>query len=129
MALRHIAAIFLGLIALTATAAPVPNIHNSNRAFQKNPSGGIQQLVAKDPKDADLIAAIRADLEAEAQRFGNGDYGKGKGVRYLKAVKPAQISIIYRNVTAGAAIDYEGNDAAGVDAIHKWLDAEISAQD
>lgn len=124
--MRYIAAAFLGLVTLTATAAPVPNIHNSTRAFQKNQSGGIQQLLAKDVNDKGLIAAIRADLEAEAQRFGNGNYGKGPGAKYLRVIKRSEISIIYRNLPAGAAIDYVGNDAAGVDAIHKWLDDEIS---
>lgn len=102
------------------------NVHNSTHVFQKNQYGGIQQILVKDPNDKGLIAAIRANLEAEAQRFGNGDYsGPFKGVRYLKAVKPGQIAITYRNVQAGAAIDYVGVDAAAVDAIHKWLDAEI----
>jgi len=95
-----------------------------------NQTGGIQQVVAKDPNDKQLVAAIRAYLEAEAQRFGNGDYsGHFKGVRKLKAIKPGQIAITYRNVPAGAAIDYVGADAAAVDAIHTWLDAEISDQE
>ena len=106
------------------------NGHNSTQAFQKNQSGGIQQVVAKDPNDKALVTAIRSYLEAEAERFGKGDYsGPFKSLRYLKAVKPGQIGIVYRNVQAGAAIDYVGADAAAVDAIHKWLDAEISNQE
>jgi len=120
---------FLSYVTAIA-AAPAPaapfNGHNSTQAFQMNQSGGIQQVVAKDLNDKQLVAAIRSYLEAEAQRFGNGDYsGHFKGVRNLKAVKPGQIAITYRNVPAGAAIDYVGADAAAVDAIHKWLDAEI----
>lgn len=128
MRIRSVTAAFLCLFALAAIAAPTPNAHNSTQVFQKNQAGGLQQVVAKDPNDKDLAAAIRAKLEAEAQRFGDGDYGKVPGAKYLKAVKPSQIAIVYRNVPAGAAIDYEGRDAAGVDAIHKWLDAEIDSQ-
>ncbi len=122
------AAAVLCLIALAAIAAPAApfNDHNSTQAFQKNQAGGFQQVTAKDPDDKALVAAIHSYLEAEAQRFGDGDYsGRFKGVRNLKAVKPAQIHIVYRNVQAGAAIDYVGADTAAVDAIHKWLDAEI----
>jgi hypothetical protein len=123
-----IATVLLCLLPLAAIGAPAApfNGHNSTQVFQKNPSGGIQQVVAKDPNDKPLVAAIRAYLEAEAQRFGTGDYsGRFKGVRHLKAVKPGQIRIIYRNVQAGAAIDYVGTDTASVDAIHTWFDAEI----
>ncbi|HEV2111906.1 MAG TPA: hypothetical protein VGT99_11175 [Gammaproteobacteria bacterium] len=129
---RMTATAILCLIMLAAIGAPaVPfNRHNSTQVFQKNQSGGIQQVVAKDSNDKALVAAIRSYLEAEAERFGKGDYsGPFKGVRYLKAVKPGQISIIYRHVSAGAAIDYVGADTAAVDAIHKWLDAEISDQE
>jgi hypothetical protein len=142
---------FLCAFALAAVAAPhartpapvqqaapaLPfNDSNSSQAFQKNQSGGIQQLVANDPKDQALIAAIRAQLEAQAARFGQGDYSgivkiSGKDIpagQYLSA-KAGQIGIIYRNVPAGAAIDYQGRDAAAVAAIHDWFDAQLSADD
>lgn len=134
-----IATTFLCLFTLAASGAPIMpfNAHSVTHVFQKNQSGGIQQEVAKDPNDQNLIAAIRTHLEAEAQRFGDGQYsdpawthGKAMpGVKYLSAIKPGQMAITYRNVPGGAAVDYVGRDAATVDAIHKWLDAEISAQE
>src|ERR1700743_1813917 len=140
--MRYQATIIMGFLcafSLAAVAAPhartpapvqqaapaLPfNDSNSSQAFQKNQSGGIQQLVANDPKDQALIAAIRAQLEAQAARFGQGDYSgivkiSGKTIpagRYLSA-KAGQIGIISRNVPAGAAIDYQGRDAAAVAAI------------
>ena len=134
-----ISATLLCFFTLAAVAAPVMpfNPHSITHAFQKNQTGGIQQITAKDPNDKDLIAAIRTHLEAEAERFGNGQYsdpawthGKAMpGVKYLNSIKPGQMAITYRNVPGGAAVDYVGNDAATIDAIHKWLDAEISDQE
>jgi hypothetical protein len=150
--MRHqaaIAATIIGLFTLAAIATPTArqqevaqkgamvmpfNVHNSTHMFQKNPSGGIQQVIAKNPKDQKLIEAIRDHLLMEAERFGKGDYsdpmkihGKGMpGVKYLSAVKPGQIAITYRNVPSGAAVDYVGADAATVGAIHKWFDAQLS---
>ena len=144
-----IAATFLYLFTLAAVGAPTArqeeiaqkgakampfNVHNSTRVFQKNTYGGIQQVLAKDPNDKDLIDAIRTHLETEAERFSRGDYSDptkihGKdmpGVQYLRKVKPGQIAITYRNLPTGAAVDYVGRDAATVDAIHKWFDAQLS---
>jgi hypothetical protein len=144
-AMRYVtAAIFLSLFALTANGAPArqqasaPTIpfdaQDATQAFQMSQSGGIQQLTAKDPHDKALIAAIRKYLESEATRFGSGDYTgplkiEGKDIptaQYLKAIGPGQMSIIYRNVGSGAAIDYVGRDKASVDAIHAWFDALLS---
>ena len=139
---------FLCLFAMAAVAAPAArqpvakpatpfNAQNSTQAFQKSQSGGIEQVVAKDPNDKALIAAIRAYLEAQAARFGNADYTgplkmEGKDVpaaQYLKSVAPGQMSITYRMVGAGAAIDYVGKDASTVAAIHDWFDALFDADD
>ena len=131
-------ALFVAFIscAVATIAAPIMpfNARSTNHVFQKNQSGGIQQVTAKDPNDKDLVAAIRTHLEMEAARFGKGEYadpawthGKAMpGVKYLSAIKPGQMAITYRNVPGGAAVDYVGNDAATVDAIHKWLDAQPS---
>lgn len=144
-----IAASVLSLFTLAAIGAPTArqqevahkgamvmpfNVHNSTHVFQKNTYGGIQQVLAKDPNDKDLVAAIRMHLEMEAERFGKGDYSDPMkihgmsmpGLQYLSKVKPGQIAITYREVTAGAAVDYVSRDAATVDAIHKWFDAQLS---
>jgi len=109
------------------------DVHNSTHVFQKTSTGGIQQVVAKDPKDQALVAAIRKHLEMEAERFGRGDYSDPMkihgmdmpGVQYLSKLKPGQIAITYRNVPAGAAIDYVARDQASLDALHKWFDAQL----
>jgi hypothetical protein len=146
--MRIVTTLIISLFVLSAFAAPTPrqqavaqkgamvmpfDVHNSTHVFQKNTTGGLQQVLAKDPKDQALIAAIRQHLEMEAERFGRGDYSDPMkihgmampGVQYLRKLKPGQIAITYRNLPAGAAVDYVGHDAATVDAIHKWFDAQI----
>lgn len=110
------------------------NIHNSTHVFQKTAEGGVQQVVAKDAADKDIIDAIRGHLSMEADRFRKGDYSDPMkihgmdmpGVQYLSAVKPGQITIVYRDVPNGAEIHYTGKDGATVEAIHKWFDAQLS---
>ncbi|HEY3644212.1 MAG TPA: hypothetical protein VGM16_02640 [Gammaproteobacteria bacterium] len=135
LAMRYpalISSIFLALVAvaaLGAPAAPAVTPHNSTHVFQKNTYGGLQQWLAKDASDKHLVSAIRARVLAEAERFGKADYGRATpGARYLRGIKAGQLDITYRELPAGAAIDYAGRDAASVDAIHKWLDAEIDAE-
>jgi len=110
------------------------NVHNSTHVFLKTPEGGTQQVIAKDAADHDLVAAIRQHLVMEAARFGQGDYSDPMkihgmdmpGVQYLVQVKPGQIGIVYRDLPAGGEIRYMGKDAATVDAIHRWFDAQLS---
>lgn len=129
-------ALFLSLASIPALAAPAAadsalpfNAKNSNQAFQKNTSGGIHQILADDPKDKVLIAAIRSYVEAEAARFGAGDYGKVPGLQYLDSIKPGHLHVVYRQLLTGGAVDFIGDDGTTIDAIHKWLDAEFDAQD
>lgn len=124
-----VAVTLLCLFALAASAAVPFTAQNSNQAFQKNTSGGIHQILANDPKDKALIAAIRGYVEAEAARFGAGDYGKDTpGAGYLNSIKPGHLHVVYRQLLTGAAVDLIGDDGTTIDAIHKWLDAEADAQ-
>jgi len=110
------------------------DIHNSTHVFQKTVDGGLQQVVAKDPKDQDIVSAIRTHLSMEAQRFTKGDYSDPMkihgmdmpGVQYLSDVRPGQIAIVYRELPNGAEVRYTGKDSDTIAAIHKWFDAQLS---
>jgi len=110
------------------------DVHNSTHVFQKTPDGGLQEVVAKDPKDTFLIGAIRTHLSMEAARFSKGDYSDPMkihgmdmpGLRYLSAVKPGQMTVSYRELPDGAEIRYTAQDPATVAAIHRWFDAQLS---
>ena len=110
------------------------NGQNSKHVFQKMPDGGLQQVLANDASDKDLVVAIRGHLSMEAARFQKGDYSDPMkihgmdmpGVQYLSSIKPGQIVIIYRDLPNGAEVHYTGKDADTIAAIHKWFDAQLS---
>ena len=116
-------------------AAVMPfNVHSTTHVFLKGAAGGTQQVIAKDGSDQGLVAAVRTHLSYEAARFAHGDYSDPAkmhgvhmpGLEYLSSVKPGQMEIVYRELPGGAEIRYSGKDAATVDAIHKWFDAQLS---
>lgn len=110
------------------------NGQNSKHVFQKVPDGGLQQVIAKDASNTDLVEAIRGHLSMEANRFKKGDYSDPMkihgmdmpGVQYLSNIKPGQIVITYRDLPNGAEVRYVGKDAATITAIHNWFDAQLS---
>jgi len=110
------------------------NGQNSKHVFQKMSDGGLQQVIAKDASDKELVGAIRGHLSMEADRFKKGDYSDPMkihgmdmpGVQYLSSIKPGQIVIAYRDLPNGGEIRYTGKDTATVTAIHKWFDAQLS---
>ena len=48
------------------------------------------------------------------------------GLAELKAAKPGQIGIAYRDVKDGAELTYNTSDASLVVALHQWFDAQLS---
>lgn len=48
------------------------------------------------------------------------------GLAELKAAKPGQLAIIYREVNDGAELTYKTKDPHLVEALHRWFDAQLS---
>lgn len=48
------------------------------------------------------------------------------GLAQLKAAKPGEISIAYRDVKGGAELTYRTRKAELVSALHAWFDAQLS---
>jgi hypothetical protein len=48
------------------------------------------------------------------------------GLAGLKAAKPGQVSIDYKDVDGGAELTYRTADAKLVAALHQWFDAQLS---
>lgn len=102
--------------------------------FTKTAEGGIQRVVAKNVADAQQVKLVREHLRDIQTRFLKGDFSgpthihgaEMPGLAVLKAAKPGQVAIDYKDVHAGAELTYRTSDAKLVSALHQWFDAQLS---
>lgn len=102
--------------------------------FTRTNSGGIQRVVAKDRSDAAQVRLVRDHLRAIRRQFLQGDFsapshihgGDMPGLARLKAARPGQIAISYRDVAGGGELTYRTGNRELVDALHAWFDAQLS---
>ncbi|MDT8843485.1 hypothetical protein [Paraburkholderia fungorum] len=92
-----------------------------------------QRVVAKNPLDDTQVRLIREHLRSIEEQFRDGDFsapslGHGDdmlGLTQLKAAKPGQISIDYKDVNAGGQLTFRTRDTAMVAALHEWFSAQL----
>lgn len=102
--------------------------------FSQTATGGIQRVVVNNPGDTAQIELVRAHLQAIRQQFLHGDFAGPShihgadmpGLDELRAAKPGQIAITYREVDGGAELEYRTSSPPIVAALHKWFDAQLS---
>jgi len=101
--------------------------------FEKTEQGGIQQVVADDPDDADTIAQIRTHLAEQAERFAQGDFHNPQMIHgaampglHELMMGAEQIVIEYSELPNGAQILYTTDDVDLITAIHSWFDAQVA---
>lgn len=102
--------------------------------FAKSETGGTQQVVAKGAGDEAQIKLIRQHLQDIQAQFLKGDFTGPThihrlampGLAELKAAKPGQIAIDYKDIKDGAELTYKTSDSKMVSALHKWFDAQLS---
>ncbi len=102
--------------------------------FTKTSNGGVQQVVAKNPKNRTQTKLIREHLHDIADQFRNGDFsapmhihGMGmSGLAQLKKAKPGEISINYKDLPNGGEVQYSSANVSLVSALHHWFDAQLS---
>ena len=102
--------------------------------FTKTSTGGLQRVVAKDPKDGDQIAMIRTHLAEVAQAFQRRDFSgptqthgaQMPGLAKLKAADPGELDIRYRELANGAQVEYSSRSPEMISAVHEWFDAQLS---
>jgi hypothetical protein len=110
------------------------SLQGTTHVFTKTADGGTQQVVAKTAGDAQQVSLIRSHLHDIQSQFLNGDFSGPThvhgadmpGLANLKAAKPGQIAIDYKDVAAGAELTYRTADPKLVAALHQWFDAQLS---
>lgn len=110
------------------------NLAATTHIFTKSETGGTQQVVAKAAGDAAQITLIRQHLQDIQAQFLKGNFSGPShihgqampGLAELKAAKPGQIAIDYRDIQDGAELSYKTADARMVAALHQWFDAQLS---
>ena len=106
----------------------------TTHVFSKTRDGGVQRVVAKDPKDAAEVRLIRSHLHDIQAQFAKGDFAAPShihgadmpGLRELQAAEPGQIRIAYVDLPEGAQLAYSTGSPALVAALHAWFDAQLS---
>jgi hypothetical protein len=109
------------------------DLSQTTHIFEMTESGGIQQVIAKDPGDNAQISLIQQHLQHEAMRFSAGDFsdptslhgGDMPGVKEL-ARGAAQLKIEYTVLPNGAQITFTTQDLQLITAIHRWFGAQLS---
>lgn len=110
------------------------NLDQTTHVFTKTESGGVQQVIAKEPSCIRQIKLIREHLLNLSTAFARGDFsgpakihGKGMpGLAELQAAKIGSIKIEYSELPNGAQLTYSTDNSALISAIHRWFDAQLS---
>lgn len=110
------------------------NLAATTHVFIKNETGGVQQVLAKAAADATQVTLIRQHLQEIQAQFLRGDFsGPGHihgqtmpGLAELKAARPGQMEISYRELRDGAELSYRSADSKLVQALHRWFDAQLA---
>lgn len=110
------------------------DLNATTHIFTKIKTGGIQQVVVKNASDTTQIGLIRKHLQKIAAQFSRGDFSDPSqihgtempGLAELKAAQPGEIRIQYRELKKGAEIIYSTKNPKLVEALHKWIDAQLA---
>jgi hypothetical protein len=101
--------------------------------FRLTSNGGIIAVSANQPDDAGTRDLIRTHLQAIANEFTRGEFGKPTathaevppGVATMQRLKD-RIQYIFEDAPGGGVVRITTSDAAALDAIHAFLRYQIS---
>jgi hypothetical protein len=102
--------------------------------FTKTKNGGTQRVVAKNQADTAQVRLVREHLHDIKRQFEGGNFSGPAhihgsdmpGLAELKAAKPGEMKITYRDIGGGAELTYRTENAKLVRALNNWFDAQLS---
>jgi hypothetical protein len=105
----------------------------TTHVFTPRDDGGVQRVVADDPRDGSQVERVRSHLRAEATRFAGGDFGDpaaihGRDMPGLDVLsrRADALEVAYDDVAGGGEITYRSADPAVVAALHDWFAAQLA---
>ncbi|MEU1745540.1 aspartate carbamoyltransferase [Micromonospora arida] len=109
------------------------DLERTTHRFTRTDTGGVQTVVADDPRDSTQITLVQQHVSAEVERFRRGDFSdparihgtEMPGLATLRA-HGGRITITYEAIPDGARATYATDDAGLRDALHHWFDAQVS---
>jgi hypothetical protein len=110
------------------------DLKQTQHVFDKTETGGVQQVIVREPGNSKQIELIRQHLTKISGEFSHGDFSDpekihGKempGLAALRTAKPGQLQVQYKELPKGAEIIYSTEDKALITAIHQWFDAQLA---
>ncbi len=110
------------------------SLEATTHVFTKTPTGGTEQVVAKNADDAEQVRLTREHLASIAKAFAAGDFSSPEhihgshmpGLATLKRAKRSQIEVTYAAIDAGGQITFVASEPVLVRALHEWFDAQLS---
>jgi len=101
-------------------------------SFDKTANGGVQRVRVRG-EAPEQVAMIRAHLRQIASSFTARNFDKPAhihgadmpGMAVMKAARPGELGVRYRELDDGAEIAYSGRTPQLVAAIHAWFDAQL----
>ncbi len=109
------------------------DLSKTTHIFEMTETGGIQQVIVKDPKDSQQIGLIRQHLQHEVILFEEGNFSDpaalhGADMPGLKELSAgaSKIKIKYSEIPKGGQITFTTSDIHLLTAIHRWFGAQLS---
>jgi hypothetical protein len=109
------------------------DLDRTRHDFRLLEDGGLQTVVAREPSDRAQVELIREHLSRAAARFNHGDFSDpalihGEEMPGLAELRERthRIRIEYGLLPDGAQIRYSASEAALVEALHRWFQAQTS---